>query len=429
MTYKTYKVLVFPCGTGIGLEINDALRNLKEVRLFGAVSTSSNHGPMVYRRYYGNLPWLRDSSALLLSLNELIEQEKIDCIFPAYDDAIVFLAEHQQELGARVISSPFSLCTIARSKARTYDALRGCVPIPHVFDAPDSVSEFPVFVKPDRGQGSHHAKMVCDELQLRSHLAVCPDPLILEYLPGAEYTVDCFSDRERGLLFIGVRQRIRVCNGISVCTRAVDYPGLEAMARAVWDRLPFHGAWFFQAKLDVNGNPKLLEVAPRIAGAMALFRNQGINFPLLSIYEAYRVPIRIIRNNLNMILDKGFVNRFQVDLRYSQVYVDLDDTLILDGQINVDLVAFLYQCLNRNVQLILITSTVSNPAEVLAKHRLIGLFDEIIHVPRGEKKSAYIAPDSIFIDDSFAERQDVFDHCHIPVFDCDMIESLLDYRR
>ena len=31
--YKIYRTLVFPCGSGIGLEIADALKNLKEIEL------------------------------------------------------------------------------------------------------------------------------------------------------------------------------------------------------------------------------------------------------------------------------------------------------------------------------------------------------------------------------------------------------------
>jgi hypothetical protein len=399
MAYRIYRVLVFPGNTGIGLEINDALHNLKEVQLIGASSTCGTHGPLAYRHYYDNLPFWYESEALISSLNELIEREKIDCIFPAYDDVINVLAEHQSELGAKVISSPLDLCAVARLKTKTYEALQG-----------------------------QHARVIHDELQMRAHLETCPASLILEYLPGPEYTVDCFADRERGLLFVGIRERVRVRAGISMRTEPVDCPEVEAMAQAIWDRLPFQGAWFFQVKSDVNGRPKLLEVAPRIAGAMALYRNLGINFPLLSVYEAYRLPVRLIQNDFTLVLDKAFVNRFQTDLHYTRVYVDLDDTLILNGQVNVCLIMFLYQCLNRGTQLILITRTTSNIDELLAKHRLAGLFDTIIQLAPGEKKSAYILPDSIFIDDSFAERKDVFDRCHIPVFDCSMIESLLDHR-
>ena len=43
-------VLVFPCGTEIGLEINAALRFIKFINLYGASSTDDN-GRMVYENY------------------------------------------------------------------------------------------------------------------------------------------------------------------------------------------------------------------------------------------------------------------------------------------------------------------------------------------------------------------------------------------
>ena len=57
-----------------------------------------------------------------------------------------------------------------------------------------------------------------------------------------------------------------------------------------------------------------------------------------------------------------------------------------------------------------------------------GLFDQIIWLKEGEAKPDFIEGDAIFIDDSFAERRRVRDACHIPVFDVDMVESLLDWR-
>ena len=46
----TVNVLVFPCGSEIGLEIHAALRHAKDIRLHGA-SSVSDHGEFVYARY------------------------------------------------------------------------------------------------------------------------------------------------------------------------------------------------------------------------------------------------------------------------------------------------------------------------------------------------------------------------------------------
>ena len=61
----------------------------------------------------------------------------------------------------------------------------------------------------------------------------------------------------------------------------------------------------------------------------------------------------------------------------------------------------------------------------------MNLFDDIIIIDdKSTKKSSFIKTrHSIFIDDSFAERKDVFNNCGIPVFSVDAIEVLIDNRK
>ena len=47
---RPVNVLVFPCGSEIGLEIHAALRHAKDICLHGA-SSVSDHGEFVYARY------------------------------------------------------------------------------------------------------------------------------------------------------------------------------------------------------------------------------------------------------------------------------------------------------------------------------------------------------------------------------------------
>jgi hypothetical protein len=49
---KPWRVLVFPGGTEIGLEINKSLRDCKEVELFSAGDDVSNHAPFVFRHHH-----------------------------------------------------------------------------------------------------------------------------------------------------------------------------------------------------------------------------------------------------------------------------------------------------------------------------------------------------------------------------------------
>nr|CAA9298982.1 ATP-grasp enzyme-like protein [uncultured Armatimonadetes bacterium] len=424
----SFRVLVFPGGTEIGLEINRALRECKEVRLFSAGSGVSNHAPYVFARHFV-VPGIHDPE-WFPALNAVLEANAIDYVFPAYDDIIVALAENAGGLKAKVVSSPLETCRITRSKRRTYERLAGDVPVPRVFPDASAVEQFPVFLKPECGQGSQNTHLVHDRDRLGPLLREHPDLLILSHLPGEEFTVDCFSDRERGLLFCAGRRRVRTRSGISVHSVPVENERFRWFAEQISRRLVFHGAWFFQVKEDADGELTLLEIAPRIAGTMALHRVQGVNFPLLSLYEQERVPVDIRPIHVAVEIDRALVNRYRHDLAYRAVYVDLDDTLIVNGRVNLDLVRFLYQCVNQGKPITLVTRHREDLAATLKKHRLTGLFDEIVHCDASACKADHMlgGGDSIFIDDSFRERREVAERTGMATFDSSMIEMLLDER-
>lgn len=420
-------MLVLPGGTEIGLEVRRSLADLKEIELAGAGALADRHGPFAYRRW-ATVPSV-DEPGWEDELNAVIERFGIDFVFPGHDDALLALAEDADAIAACIVTSPAHTCRLTRSKSATYAALSDVVPVPRVFADAAAVDRFPVFVKPDAAQGSQGAMLVHDAGALERAVARGSD-LIMEYLPGEELTIDCFSDRERGLLFARARPRLRTRAGISMSSRTVpEDPVIRELARAIDGRLDLHGAWFFQLREDAGGRLRLLEVAPRAAGTSAVHRVTGVNFALLSIYEQLRVPVQVSPNALSVELDRALVNRYRHDLRYGAVYVDLDDTLIVRDAVNASLVAFLYQCLNAGHPLVLLTRHRGDLEQTLGRFRLHGLWDRIVHVADGEAKADFIAePDAILIDDSFRERADAHERRGIATFDATMIELLLDDR-
>jgi hypothetical protein len=199
--------------------------------------------------------------------------------------------------------------------------------------------------------------------------------------------------------------------------------------RLIAERIELRGAWFFQVRNNREGIPTLLEIGPRIAGTMALHRVLGVNFPLLSIYESLRVSVELLLVKTDVVIDRPLSNRYTHDLHYGAVYVDLDDTLLVRGKVNTDLVAFLFQCVNEGRRVVLLTRHRQDIDATLRSHRLSGLWDEVIVVPDGEPKAEFIQePDAILIDDSFSERRDAHVRLGIDTFDSTMVELLVDHR-
>jgi len=420
------RVMVFPCGSEIGLEIYRALSTAKEVELFGA-SSVEDHGKYVYSNYFGGLPFTEDNS-FPSELNRIINDHKIDYIFPAHDSTLLRLAEEQANGGIAcpVLCSPVETCRLCRSKKATLDLFRGLLPTPHVFNSLNEVIEFPVFLKPDVGQGSKGTVLAKSAEECRFYLKRDPSLLVLENLPGTEYTVDCFTDRDGKLVFAGGRERVRIMNGISVTSRPVHNPLFTEYARLINQKLQLRGVWFYQVKLNTSGEPALMEIAPRIAGAMGMHRALGVNFALMSIYDAEGFSVKPLLNNFDVRLDSALNSRCYFEIRYEHVYIDFDDCLIMDDTVNTEAVKFLYQCINRGIGLHLLTRHAGNLELTLARHRLTGLFDSVTLLTQGQLKSNAIKhSESIFIDDSFAERCDVQESLGIPVFAPDVIASLL----
>ena len=152
-------VLVFPCGSEIGLEIYQSLRYSIHFKVIGA-SSIANHGVFMYENYF-ELPFINDDN-FISQLNKLIIQEKIDFIFPATDDAVVKLAEFEKNksLPAKIVTSDFETCKICRSKKDTYDYFFNKLNIPVIYNKNSlyqNTNLFPIFAKPDIGQGSKGA--------------------------------------------------------------------------------------------------------------------------------------------------------------------------------------------------------------------------------------------------------------------------------
>lgn len=428
MRANNYNVLIFPGATEIALELHKSLSSCKEIKLYSASQLTSNHASYVFARHY-DLPGIKEPN-WLEQLNSFILEHRIDFIFPAHDDAIVEFAKNKDHIKAHVVSSPLETCLITRSKSKTYKLLENIVPVPILHPDPNSISNYPVFIKPDCGQGSQSSHLVENQNQLINWLNQREDYLISEYLPGEEYTVDCFTHRNQGVLYCAGRQRIRTRSGISMhSTFTPQHTDLfKQYANDISLKLELHGAWFFQLKQDSQGVFKLLEIAPRIAGTASLSRIRGINFPLLSIYEQLGLPLETLINPYEVEIDRALINRYKHSLTYKTVYIDLDDTLILKGQVNIELIQFIFQCINKKIKLILLTKHKDDINVTLSNHKLSGLFDQVIQIPKSANKSAYITDkNAIFIDDSFQERANI-SKLGILTFDCSMLELLVDWR-
>ena len=202
---------------------------------------------------------------------------------------------------------------------------------------------------------------------------------------------------------------------------------IKYIANTINNNLKLNGAWFFQIKKDSHYKYKLLELAPRQSSTMGVYRHSGINFALLSFFNAQNIPVKILKNEYPIKLDRCLQNRYKTSLLYKYVYIDFDETIISNGKVHERVMAFLYQCKNNKIDLILITKHTHDLKKTLQEYSIAtNLFKKIIHISEKENKWEYINPnDAIFIDNYWIDRYQVKEKLGIPVFDVDAIECLL----
>lgn len=401
------KVLVYPAGTEIGLEVARSLTFSRHFELIGANSIH-DHSDILYPTLINDLPPVTEKDELVQRIKKIVSDLSIDVIYPAHDEVIEIFSSIQID-GVVVIAPKQSVAKILRYKSKTYEALAGVDFLPHVIVEKEQLNiELPLFARPDRGQGSVGIFRIdsCD--QLNECWKLGSPYIVTEFLPGSEYTVDCYTDYKGRLQYLCARERERVRNGICVRAQECDPKEFYPIAKAISEKIPVRGAWFFQVKRDRNDALKLMEVANRVAGTMGYERLKGANLIQAGLWEA--LGYEVLLPNLpkaNFIYDRALYEGIKFSYKLDSLYVDLDDTLIFeDGSINYELVGYIFGLkINTNTKIFLITRHKHIPEETLATLGLDKQFDKIIHLTAGESKADYVTGTKVaFIDDSFTER-------------------------
>jgi hypothetical protein len=227
---------------------------------------------------------------------------------------------------------------------------------------------------------------------------------------------------------VGPRTRERVQMGISFNSKRVTLTNeIQRIADEINSRAVIQGAWFFQIKKDYNGKFKLLEFAVRQASTMGLYRQAGVNFALLSLFDKMDYEVSVLDNGYSLELERCLSNKYKINYSYNKVFIDFDDTIIVNEKVNLEAIKYIYGCKNRGISIVMITKHLHNLDDTLARYAISkNLFDSIIHLKMEEEKFKHIEKEgSIFIDNHFLERAQVHKELGIPVFDVDAIESLI----
>lgn len=214
------------------------------------------------------------------ALKELVVKLDIQLLFSVIDIDLPLLAAQKdafKELGCTVLISSSEAVAITADKLKSAAFFESIgIKTPQVL-ALEEVNEFPVFIKPAGGSGSKDAYRVDSPQDLAALHARISNPLILEFLEGTEYSIDCFCDFDGTPLNAIPRTRELTMSGYSVRSSIMLDASLVADAKKILEHLHIVGPSVLQCIQTTKGN-YFFECNPRFGGGSILGMHAGGDF-------------------------------------------------------------------------------------------------------------------------------------------------------
>lgn len=284
------KILVTGAGGDSGL---GTIRILKDSGFYvHACDGNKFSSGLLFADDYSIIPYAAQKEEFLEDIQAILLREEIDIVFPNVDEELPIFAEYKNELDAKIVISPIESIKLCQDKAHLLDVLKNEIDIPKSYMEGDA---FPLIVRPRVSRGSRNIHFAKNKRELdffkyyirSQHLK----PLIQEYLPGREYTVDVLCDFSGNLVTMLPRERIATKGGICSIGKVVRERRFDILVEKILNVMEFRGPINIQFKEDANGILKLLEINPRCSGGLPITYSGGLNIPLLTIKLLNRVCI------------------------------------------------------------------------------------------------------------------------------------------
>lgn len=257
------------------------------------------------------------------ALLDICKKEKIDVVLPQVTEELDLLSKWKKEFekeGIAITVSDEKALSLANNK---YELIRISeklgVPTPRsivVKNKDELVNAFEEFgeicvVKPPVASGMRGFRIVCDKpLSKDIFYSQKPDTttitkdellrilgedfqplLVMEFLPGKEYTVDVLSDDKKCYAVIP-RSRDIIRSGITFAGTVERREDLISYSTELTKKIGLEFAHGYQFKEDEHGIPKIIESNPRIQGTMVLstFANANLIYGSVKLALGEELP-------------------------------------------------------------------------------------------------------------------------------------------
>lgn len=321
-------VLITNCGgPGIG-GIIDSLRLQKErgIKIVGVDCNSNAAGKYLVDSFY-LVPMIKTTGYrdYLLTLCDKEDVDVLLCLSSSELDKLNYCRVSLAGLGVKTARMNYhigstTLLDITLDKAKCYEHFKGISPR---YRSPQTDSVFwedakwlgypkeKICLKPRQSSGSRGFLVLTNKMTLndllsvkhcniralgnlvhlwRFHDADYNEVILMEYLPGIEYSIDILADNG-DMLYCVPRVREVVKDGVTTVGRVDLKEEIIDMCGMITKDLQYTGNLNIQLKHDRDDKPKLIEINPRLSGTVALCTAAGANLVYWGVKQILGEPI------------------------------------------------------------------------------------------------------------------------------------------
>ena len=241
-----------------------------------------------------------DRAAFVDRIEREIREQEYDMLLPIANPTVIPIVEARDRLEPHT-TIPFpdtETIHIGTDKKRTIEAAREAgIPHPKTLtpegvdlDVVEAEIGYPVVLKPRMGAGRIGVSVCHTPAELENAYANTHERhrpmLIQEFIPnGGERGVYTLYDWSSELKAVTVQRRLRTDppeGGTSTLRETVADPDLVSLTDDFLSGLNWQGVAMTEFRFDPrDGEPKLLEINPRLWGSLALSVGAGVDFPYL----------------------------------------------------------------------------------------------------------------------------------------------------
>ncbi len=295
----------------------------REIRIVGVDVNADAYGFAFTDAEY-TVPY-GDEEGYIPRLTEIAAAEAVDVVLPLTTREISPLSAHRNRFDATVMVSPFESLQVANNKGRLYDFLESegfdSAPAFRQVGSKDAFvkavkslgyPDQPVCFKPPVASGMRGFRILDEStdrttrlleekpgtpittlseiLPVLSAADQFPELAVMEYLPGEEYSVDTLAMGEE-VGPVVPRSRSRTRAGITFEGTVEQNEQLIEESREICEALGLEYNINLQFRYNADGEPKLIEINPRVSGTIIMCVGAGVNLPALGVTHALGEPL------------------------------------------------------------------------------------------------------------------------------------------